>query len=117
MMECGKRQVAVIGGGAAGLAAAVAAARCGAETTLYEAMTRPGRKLLITGNGRCNLCNKRAGDGGAYAGMNGTDAAELAASVFARFSADGRERAKKIRRNRNYSRTEIRIRIFKYIYI
>lgn len=87
-MECGKRQVAVIGGGAAGLAAAVAAARCGAETTLYEAMTRPGRKLLITGNGRCNLCNKRAGDGGAYAGMNGTDAAELAASVFARFSAD-----------------------------
>lgn len=87
-MECGKRQVAVIGGGASGLAAAVAAARCGAETTLYEAMTRPGRKLLITGNGRCNLCNKRAGDGGAYAGMNGTDAAELAASVFARFSAD-----------------------------
>ena len=88
MMECGKRQVAVIGGGASGLAAAVAAARCGAETTLYEAMTRPGRKLLITGNGRCNLCNKRAGDGGVYAGMNGTDAAELAASVFARFSAD-----------------------------
>ena len=87
-MECGKRQVAVIGGGASGLAAAVAAARCGAETTLYEAMTRPGRKLLITGNGRCNLCNKRAGDGGVYAGMNGTDAAELAASVFARFSAD-----------------------------
>ena len=87
-MECGKRQVAVIGGGASGLAAAVAAARCGAETTLYEAMTRPGRKLLITGNGRCNLCNKRAGDGGAYAGMNGTDAAELAASVFALFSAD-----------------------------
>ena len=37
--------------------AAVAAARTGAEVTVLEAMDRPGRKLLLTGNGRCNLTN------------------------------------------------------------
>ena len=61
-------QVAVIGGGAAGLAAAVTAARLGFETALVEAQDRVGRKLLSTGNGRCNLTNRQAGDLSRYHG-------------------------------------------------
>ncbi len=47
----------VIGAGAAGLMAAGAAAEAGARVTLLERMERPGRKLLITGKGRCNITN------------------------------------------------------------
>jgi len=50
-------RVIVVGGGAAGLMAAGQAARQGAETLLLEKMDRPGRKLRITGKGRCNLTN------------------------------------------------------------
>ena len=50
-----KRRVAVIGGGASGLAAAVSAARAGAEVQILERLPRVGKKLLLTGNGRCNL--------------------------------------------------------------
>jgi predicted Rossmann fold flavoprotein len=50
----------VIGGGAAGLAAAVAAARRGARVTILERANRIGKKLLATGNGRCNLANTGA---------------------------------------------------------
>ena len=52
-----KLQVLVIGGGASGLMAAITAARQGAAVTLLEQMKKPGRKLLMTGNGRCNLTN------------------------------------------------------------
>ena len=45
----------IIGGGAAGLAAACAAARPGRRVVLLEKQSRVGRKLLATGNGRCNL--------------------------------------------------------------
>ncbi len=48
---------AIIGGGAAGLAAACMLARAGATVTVYEKQSRVGRKLLSTGNGRCNLTN------------------------------------------------------------
>ena len=51
------KRVIVIGGGAAGLMAAGQAAAGGAETLVLEKMDRPGRKLLITGKGRCNLTN------------------------------------------------------------
>lgn len=51
------RKVIVVGGGAAGLMAAGQAAQLGAETLLLEKMSRLGRKLRITGNGRCNLTN------------------------------------------------------------
>ena len=51
------RQVIVVGGGPAGLMAAGQAAQGGARTTLLEKMDRPGRKLRITGKGRCNLTN------------------------------------------------------------
>ena len=50
-----KRQVIVVGAGAAGLMAAGQAAAAGAETLLLEKMDRPGVKLRITGQGRCNL--------------------------------------------------------------
>ena len=50
-------QVAVIGGGAAGLMASYRAAKRGAEVILLEGNPRPGKKLLATGNGRCNLTN------------------------------------------------------------
>lgn len=51
------KKIIVIGGGAAGMMAAVEAARCGAEVTLYEKNERLGKKLFITGKGRCNLTN------------------------------------------------------------
>lgn len=53
-----KYRVIVIGGGAAGLMAAGQAAEIGTETLLLEKMNRPGRKLRITGKGRCNLTNE-----------------------------------------------------------
>ena len=49
--------VIVIGAGASGMMAAVTAAQHGAKVTLLEKMEKPGKKLLITGNGRCNLTN------------------------------------------------------------
>lgn len=50
-------RVAIIGGGAAGLVAAITAARLGTGVTLLEAASRVGKKILVTGNGRCNLTN------------------------------------------------------------
>ena len=47
--------VCVIGAGAAGLMAAIWACRCGANVVLLESNTTAGRKLLLTGRGRCNL--------------------------------------------------------------
>lgn len=49
--------VIVIGGGAAGMTAAIAAAMCGDDVTVLERMDRVGKKILATGNGRCNLMN------------------------------------------------------------
>ena len=52
-----KHTIAVIGGGAAGLMAAGMAARAGARVLLFEKNPKIGRKLYITGKGRCNVCN------------------------------------------------------------
>ena len=49
--------VAIIGGGAAGLLAGIAAAQDGAKVTIFEKMRIPGKKMLITGKGRCNITN------------------------------------------------------------
>lgn len=51
------RRVIVVGGGAAGQMAAIEAARAGASVVLLEKMPTLGRKLAITGKGRCNLTN------------------------------------------------------------
>lgn len=51
----------VIGGGAAGLMAGCTLARGGAEVVVLERQARVGRKLLATGNGRCNFTNTAAG--------------------------------------------------------
>ena len=57
--------IGIIGGGASGMAAALAAAeKRDAVIYLMERQTRVGRKLLSTGNGRCNLTNLHAGEGG-----------------------------------------------------
>ena len=52
-----QREVAIIGGGAAGMVAAIVASRNGTKVVIYERMNRVGKKLLATGNGRCNLTN------------------------------------------------------------
>lgn len=53
------RSVLVIGGGASGLMAAVTAAEQGAKVTLVERNRQVGKKILVTGNGRCNLTNEK----------------------------------------------------------
>ncbi len=49
--------IVVVGGGAAGLLAGIAATESGAEVTILERKERPARKMLITGKGRCNVTN------------------------------------------------------------
>ncbi|MDY5881833.1 MAG: NAD(P)/FAD-dependent oxidoreductase [Roseburia sp.] len=53
--------VLIIGGGASGLVAAISAARCGAKTVILEHMDRVGKKILATGNGKCNYTNSKQG--------------------------------------------------------
>ncbi|MEE9443151.1 MAG: NAD(P)/FAD-dependent oxidoreductase [candidate division Zixibacteria bacterium] len=52
-----RRKIIIIGAGASGLLAAGTAASSGADVVVLEKMHRPGRKLRITGKGRCNLTN------------------------------------------------------------
>ena len=63
--------IGIIGGGASGMAAAVSAAQSGCQVLLLERQARVGRKLQATGNGRCNLTNLHALEGG----YHGEDAA------------------------------------------
>ncbi len=51
-------RIAIIGGGAAGMMAAITAARAGSTVVIYERNNRIGKKILATGNGKCNLGNK-----------------------------------------------------------
>ena len=70
--ESRKRTVAVIGGGAAGMMAAIEAARAGAIVTLIEKNPQLGKKLATTGNGRCNYTNLDMEDriGGKFRGFH-----------------------------------------------
>jgi len=72
--------LAVVGAGAAGLAAAISAARRGALVAVLERLPSIGKKILATGGGRCNLLN----DGLSASAFTSTEPA-LAGSVFSRF--------------------------------
>ena len=50
-------EVIIVGGGAAGMLAAVSCARQGKKVSLYEKNEKLGKKLFITGKGRCNITN------------------------------------------------------------
>lgn len=52
------KSVIIVGGGASGLVAAISAAREGANVTIIEQKDRLGKKILSTGNGKCNLTNE-----------------------------------------------------------
>lgn len=56
-----KNKILIIGGGASGMMAAISAAEHGADVRILERMPRVGKKLLATGNGRCNLSNLNMG--------------------------------------------------------
>jgi len=75
-------RVLIVGGGAAGLSAAIASARRGVAVTLLEAGARVGRKVLASGNGRCNLTNLSA----APEAFNRPD---FVAPVLAAYPCDG----------------------------
>lgn len=51
------RKIIIIGGGAAGLIASATAAKRGEDVTVIEKNSRPARKVMITGKGRCNVTN------------------------------------------------------------
>lgn len=77
-------KVAVIGGGASGMCAAIelmnnVTDKTDVEVTVLEKMTRVGKKLLVTGNGRCNITNMNSAGSG-YRGD--TDFAKTALSRF-----------------------------------
>lgn len=75
--------VAVVGGGAAGMTAAIAAARTGARVVVLERNDRPGKKILMTGNGKCNLGNRDLQPSYYY-----SDNMAMAASVLERFGTE-----------------------------
>jgi len=53
------KEIVVIGAGAGGLMAAGRAAECGGKVILLEKTEQPGKKMLISGQGRCNISNSR----------------------------------------------------------
>ncbi|CFX42568.1 FAD-dependent pyridine nucleotide-disulphide oxidoreductase [Syntrophomonas zehnderi OL-4] len=77
------KQVIVVGGGAAGMIAAISARRQGADVTILEKNPRIGKKILATGNGRCNFTNINA-DAGYYHGNN----PKFTYSALSQFTAD-----------------------------
>ncbi|MFK5881095.1 MAG: NAD(P)/FAD-dependent oxidoreductase [Sulfurospirillum sp.] len=52
------KSLAIVGAGASSLVAAIVAARTGAKVTIFEKNNKVGKKILATGNGRCNITNK-----------------------------------------------------------
>jgi len=79
-----KFNIVIIGGGAAGIAAAISAGRSGKDAVICEKMPRLGKKILISGAGRCNISNLDLNE--AHYNSEGR---ELVKSVFSRF---GREK-------------------------
>lgn len=80
-----QKKTAVIGGGASGLVAAYFASE-NSSVTLFEKQKKIGRKILVTGNGRCNITNKKI-EKNRYHGHN----TEFVDSVFSEFGLDETE--------------------------
>ena len=80
-MNTKKSHVIVVGGGASGMIAAISARRQGADVTLLEKNPRIGKKILVTGNGRCNFANMNT-DSTYYHGAN----PKFVTSALAKFS-------------------------------
>lgn len=78
-----RTRIAIIGGGASGMLAAITAAEHKAEVTVYEAKERLGKKILSTGNGKCNFTNMVQEDS-CYRGCN----ASFSKAVRDAFSAE-----------------------------
>ena len=76
-------RIAVIGGGASGLISAIIAARRGKSVSILERMSRTGKKLLATGNGRCNLTNVEVNPSHYHGGQK-----DLMMKTFAVFSRE-----------------------------
>src|SRR3989338_4387356 len=72
--------VAVIGGGGAGIMAAISAARKDARVLILEKMPKLGKKVRISGNGRCNITNDRL-DASCY----NPESKAIIESIFSRF--------------------------------
>jgi len=51
------KSIAVIGGGASGLMSAILSAKAGLEVSLFEQNSKLAKKILVSGNGRCNITN------------------------------------------------------------
>ncbi len=84
-----KRRIAIVGGGASGLAAAITAARQGAHVIVLEHKDRVGKKILATGNGRCNYTNAKMDPSYFYAGDQRQGAeSPLTASLLQRYPTE-----------------------------
>lgn len=75
-----KNKIIVVGGGASGFMAAIQAARNGASVTILEQNGKFGKKLLSTGNGKCNLTNTES-----YTGCYRSSTPDFASTVMFRF--------------------------------
>jgi len=52
------KKIAIVGAGASGLMSAILCAKAGIKVDIYEQNTKPAKKILVSGNGRCNISNK-----------------------------------------------------------
>lgn len=88
-MEFLKCDIAIIGGGASGLMAAAAVARSGKKlkTVIFEHHLRTGKKLMATGNGRCNLTNTNI-SAQAYFGSGAEDAERIISKYNSKYIID-----------------------------
>lgn len=60
---CMKKEIVIVGGGAAGLMAAITCQRLGKDVLIIDQKDRAGKKILATGNGKCNFTNMLQNDG------------------------------------------------------